>query len=76
MAVRSFRDLRVWQLGMDLAEDAYSLARSLPTSETYGLASQFKRAAVSIPSNIAESHPRQHRGEYLQYLFISQGSLA
>ncbi len=76
MTVRSFRDLRVWQLGMELVEDAYSLGRLLPASERYGLVSQIQRAAVSIPSNIAEGHTRQHRGEYVQHLSIAQGSLA
>jgi four helix bundle protein len=74
--VSSFRDLRVWQAGLGLAERVYAVTRAFPRSETYGLASQLQRAAVSVPSNIAEGHARQHTKEYLQHLSVALGSLA
>ena len=76
MSINSFRDLRVWQIGMDLVEIVYELTGRFPPHETYGLGSQMRRAAVSIPSNIAEGHTRQHRNEYLNHLSIAQASLA
>ncbi len=74
--INSFRDLRVWQLGMKLVEEVYLLTRVFPKAETYGLGNQARRAAVSIPSNIAEGHAREHLKEYLNHISISQGSLA
>ena len=76
MSISSFRDLRVWQLRMDLLEETYLITRSFPKHETYGLASQMQRASVSVPSNIAEGYTRQHRREYLQHLSTAQASLA
>lgn len=66
--IKSFRDLRVWQLGMDLAVEAYHMTKVFPKYEAYGLGAQIQRAAVSIPSNIAEGHAREHRKEYLHHL--------
>ncbi|HLQ31172.1 MAG TPA: four helix bundle protein [Chloroflexota bacterium] len=74
--IESFRDLRVWQAGMDLVEDVYRTTEEFPVSATYGLTSQMRRAAVSIPSNIAEGHSRESTREYLQHLSVAQGSLA
>jgi four helix bundle protein len=74
--IRSFRDLRVWQGAMDLVERVYELTRRFPRQEIYGLTGQLRRAAVSIPSNIAEGHSRHHGREYLHYLAVAQGSLA
>ncbi|HEY5838435.1 MAG TPA: four helix bundle protein [Pyrinomonadaceae bacterium] len=62
--VNSFRDLRVWQAGMELAESIYQLTATFPTQEMYGLTSQLRRAAVSVPSNIAEGHTRESTKEY------------
>lgn len=76
MTVKGYRDLRVWQAGIDLVEAIYEITREFPTSETYGLASQMQRAAVSVPSNLAEGHTRQHRAEYLQFVSIAHASLA
>ena len=76
MPVNSFRDLRVWQAAMDLVEQVYHLTQSFPRHEIYGLASQMQRAAISIPSNIAEGHTREHLREYLHHLSIAQASLA
>jgi four helix bundle protein len=76
MQIRSFRDLRVWQAGIDLVRDVYEVTSTFPRSEVYGLASQMQRAAVSVPSNIAEGHARESTKEYLQHLSIAQASLA
>jgi len=76
MQIRSFRDLRVWQAGIDLVRHVYELTSKFPRSEVYGLASQMQRAAVSIPSNIAEGHARESTKEYLNHLSIAQASLA
>jgi four helix bundle protein len=76
MAISSFRDLRVWQAGMELVEQVYLLTQRFPRQESYGLISQIQRAAVSVPSNIAEGHSREHSKEFLHHLSIAQGSLA
>lgn len=73
--LESYRDLRVWQAGMDVAEACYRLTQSFPREEVYGLSSQIRRAATSIPANIAEGYGRGGRGEYVQFLGIAQGSL-
>jgi len=73
--VKSYRDLLVWQKAVDLVARCYELTKQLPKSETYGLASQMQRAAVSIPANIAEGHGREHLGDYLRHLSIANGSL-
>ena len=73
--IHSYRDLRVWQEGMALAEACYRLTRSYPTTEAYSMTSQIRRAATSIPANIAEGYGRENRGEYIQFLRIAQGSL-
>jgi len=66
--VESFRDLVVWQLGMDLVAEVYATARELPDSERFGLVSQMTRAAVSVPANIAEGHARGTRKDYAQFV--------
>ena len=76
MQIRSFRDLRVWQAGVELVRIVYELTSKFPRHEIYGLASQMQRAAVSVPSNIAEGHTRESTKEYLQHLSIAQASLA
>lgn len=73
--VRSYRDLVVWQRGMELVEECYRLTQGFPQSEMYGLTSQLRRAAVSVPANIAEGHGRNSLKEYLQHLSIAYGSL-
>jgi four helix bundle protein len=74
--VRSYRDLIVLQKSLELAEAVYIATKSIPKEEIYGLTSQMRRAAVSVASNIAEGHSRQTRGEFLQFLGMSRGSLA
>jgi four helix bundle protein len=76
MTVESHRDLLVWQKAMDLVVTCYQITKTFPKNEMYGLASQLQRAAVSIPSNIAEGRARQYSKEFLQYLSIACGSLA
>ena len=73
---RSYKDLKVWQSGIQLVKDVYVLTRDFPTEEKFGLTSQMRRAAVSVPSNIAEGQARNSTAEFLQFLAIAQGSLA
>ena len=73
--INGFRDLLVWGRAMDLVVEAYRLTDSFPKEEKYGLAQQLRRAAVSVPSNIAEGHGREHLGDYLRHLSIANGSL-
>ena len=73
--VRTYRDLLVWHKGMALVTSVYLAARAFPRDEIYGLTSQLRRCAVSIPSNIAEGHSRTTRKEFLRFLEISLGSL-
>ena len=75
MAIRSYKDLMVWQRSMDLVESIYRITDKLPAKEQWGLVSQMRRAAVSVPSNIAEGYGRQSSGNYIQFLSISRGSL-
>jgi len=74
--IRSYRDLKVWQLGMDLVHRVYDVTREFPKTEIFGLTSQIRRAAVSVPSNVAEGHARGGTREFLHFLTISLGSLA
>ncbi len=67
--------LDVYQRSLDLVESTYRLVEVLPDSERFGLSSQMRRAAVSIPSNIAEGYGRRHRGDYIRFLSIARGSL-
>jgi four helix bundle protein len=76
MTINNFRDLRVWQSGMDLVEQIYRLTQVFPSYEIYGLSSQVHRCAISIPSNIAEGHTRERSKEYRYHLSVAQGSLA
>lgn len=71
----SYRELLVWQKAMSLTVTSYKLSGRFPRTELYGLTSQLRRASVSVPSNIAEGYGRGSRKEYLQFLFIAQGSL-
>jgi four helix bundle protein len=73
--VKGYRDLVVWQRAMDLVTATYRLTASFPRDEKYGLVQQLNKAAVSIPSNIAEGHGRDHLGDYLHHLSVANGSL-
>jgi len=74
-SINSYRDLRVWQEAMALAESCYRLTKSFPRDELFGLTSQIRRAGASIPANIAEGHGRENTGSFVQSLRVSQGSL-
>ena len=73
--VRSYRDLLAWQEAMSLAEQVYLLVVSLPANERFELSAQLRRAAVSIPSNIAEGYARESAASYVHFLKIARGSL-
>lgn len=73
--IESFRDLDVWKLAMDLAEQGYRFTRSFPREEMFSLTSQIRRAASSVPANIAEGYGRETTREYVRSLRIAQGSL-
>jgi four helix bundle protein len=68
VGIRSFRDLVVWQKAMTLAAACYATTRQFPAAETYGMTSQIRRAAASIPANIAEGNGRENTGSYIQFL--------
>lgn len=74
--VKSFRDLEVWRLGIELVEIVYKYTARFPRNETYGLAAQMRAAAVSIPSNIAEGQARDSSAEFMHFLSYALGSLA
>src|SRR3990167_6873081 len=76
MYIQSFKELIVWQKAMDLVKEIYVITGKWPQSEIYGLVSQIRRAAVAIPSNIAEGKKRKTRKDYLQFLRIADGSAA
>jgi len=71
----SYRDLRVWQDAMTLAESCYSLTRTLPKEELFGMSSQIRRSATSIPANIAEGFGREQPRPFILFLRVAQGSL-
>ena len=73
--INSYRDLIVWQLAIDLAEQAYVVTRAFPKDELYGLTSQVRRSATSVAANIAEGYGRQTRPAFISFLRIAQGSL-
>ena len=74
--VRTHKDLDVWKKAIEFVTEIYSVTASFPKSELYGLTSQIRRAAVSIPSNIAEGATRNHKAEFKQFLYISLSSAA
>lgn len=74
--MNTHENLQVWKESLDFVKDIYALTREFPDSERYSLVSQMRRAAVSVPTNIAEGAARRSRKEYLQFLYISRGSLS
>lgn len=74
--VRSYQDLEVWQKSMALAKGVYRATRSFPVEERFGLVNQMRRAAVSIPSNLAEGHTRTGANEFRRFISIAMGSAA
>lgn len=75
MGISTHRDLIAWQKSMQLVEQVYKLSRPFPKEEIYGLTSQLRRAAVSVPANIAEGHGRATRKDYASFVAIAKGSL-
>jgi four helix bundle protein len=73
---RNFRNLLVWQLGIEISEDVYRLTAKFPKNEMYGISGQMQRSSVSIPANIAEGHAKGFSKDFLRHLSIAQGSLA
>lgn len=74
--IKHYRDLEAWHIAMDFVERVYRLTREFPHDERYALSVQIRRAAVSIPSNIAEGHKRQGDNEFAHYLSVARASLA
>jgi four helix bundle protein len=74
--VKSYKDLLIWQKGIDLVVEVYKAVKAFPREELYALSDQIKRSSVSVPSNIAEGQARQHTTEFRQFLHVSLGSLA
>ena len=74
-SIRSFRDLIAWQKAMDLCEEVYQVSRRFPDTERFGLVAQIRRAAVSVPSNIAEGYGRNRQRDYVRFLEVARGSL-
>jgi four helix bundle protein len=72
---RSYRELVIWQKAVALVIEVYSITKGFPRDEIYGLTSQLRRSAVSIPSNIAEGQGRATKGEFIQFLCHARGSL-
>jgi four helix bundle protein len=75
-AIRDYKDLQVWQKGMYLAGRVYCLTQRFPAEEKFGLVSQMRPAAVSVPSNLAEGHARNTTGEFVHFISNAEGSLA
>jgi four helix bundle protein len=73
--IESYQDLLVWQKSIDLVAEVYRIAGKLPLNEQYGLTSQLRRAAVSIPANIAEGFGRWHANDFVRFLLIANGSV-
>jgi four helix bundle protein len=75
MQIKTYRDLLTWQKSMALVTEIYRLSKSFPKDETYGLTSQMRRCAVSVPSNIAEGYGRNSISDYIRFLYIAIASL-
>lgn len=73
---RDFKKIQAWELSDDLCVEIYQATRGFPREELYGLVSQIRRSAVSVPANIAEGSGRRHKKEYLHFLYVAKGSLA
>jgi four helix bundle protein len=72
---KTYRDLEVWLKSKALTKEIYLLTKTFPKDELYGLVSQIRRCAISVPSNIAEGYGRQHKKETIHFLFVARGSL-
>ena len=74
--MKTHKDLDVWKNSIELVTEIYRISKDFPKDEMYGLTSQIRRAAVSVPSNIAEGAGRKHKKEFIQFLFVARGSLS
>ena len=74
--IKSFKDLEIWKRSIRLAKEIYQISEAFPKTELYSLTNQLRRAAISIPSNIAEGHTRKYTKEFRQFLYVALGSLA
>lgn len=74
-SIKTFRDLKVWQKGMELCKLIYTLTKDFPDDEKFGLTSQMRRGSVSVPSNIAEGYGRRSTQDYIRFLQITMGSI-
>ncbi len=74
--ITTYRDLNIWKSGILLVKEIYAMTEKFPKHETYGLTSQMRRSAISIPSNVAEGFKRYHNKEYRQFLYVTLGSCA
>ena len=74
--MKSYKELQIWKVSMDFVVEIYKLTDKFPSSELYGLTSQIRRSSVSIPSNVAEGSCRKNTKEYIQFLYISLGSIS
>lgn len=74
--MKTHKDLELWKNSMELVTDVYEITKDFPKNEQYGLISQIRRSAISVPSNIAESAGRNHNKEFIQFLYIALGSLS
>ncbi len=76
MYIESYKELKVWKKSIDLVKEIYKITNKFPKEEIYVLVSQMRRAAISIPSNIAEGYKRKNLKEYIQFLSIAEASAA
>jgi len=76
LKVKDYKELNVWKKGIEITDKIYSITDTFPSHELYSLSNQMRKAAVSVPSNIAEGFVRNHTKEYIQFLYISLGSCA
>ncbi len=74
--IKTYRDLNIWKVGIELVKDIYRSTEKFPKQEMYGIVSQMRRSAISIPSNVAEGFKRYHNKEYRQFLYVTLGSCA
>ncbi|MBL7192316.1 four helix bundle protein [bacterium] len=74
--IKDFKDLRIWQQGIDIVKEIYSTTGMFPESEKFGIVNQMRRASVSIPSNISEGHIKNQTKDFIRYLSIALGSCA
>ncbi|MBN1493557.1 MAG: four helix bundle protein [Candidatus Omnitrophica bacterium] len=74
--MKHYKDLKIWQKGMDIVNAIYEITKKYPEDEKFGMISQMRRASVSVPSNIAEGFRRNHAKEFKQFLAVARGSIA